>query len=530
MNQSDRHRRYTVFVSQAAGRRFLRPLVLFAICSVSLLAQRPVIDVGGVRNAASYTPGIRGLVTILGSNLAAGTETAATTPLPTMLGGTRVTFGGQAAFLLYVSPKQINLQVPFSLSGGVVVTTAAGSSEVYALDEYNYSQVGLFTADSSGCGQAAALNVSAATGAISINSPSNSASPGDFLSLYGTGLYAYRPGTYFPDGKPAPSSPLYSAGPDRFTIDFQSPALVEWEGLAPGLIGVDQFNVAVAPTTREGCAVPVQVFAEGTSRPVTVAIRKGGGPCVDPAPVGYGEITWEHSSTITTSKTTVAETLSASLQASPGQIIPPPPSYAQNDDRFVVTPYTGPSCPIPGYRSLDAGTVSAQSAAANIAARVIPLPDTKISGLTMYQASLPTGSILPGQFRVSATGGAGAGAFQSSVRIGSGIQVTTDLADKTIPMNQPLIVNWSGGDPDSWVTVKLVAPLEIQTIVRQVQVRASAGTARMDLIEGLLFVPRLNELVVEVTPDPDQIATLAASGLQTIRHSWKYSYHFAVKH
>lgn len=141
----------------------IRPFVLFVICSVSLFAQRPVIDPDGVRNAASYTPGIRGLVTIFGSNLAISTETAATTPLPTTLGGTRVTFGGQAAFLPYVSPKQINLQVPFTQNDGVVVTTAVGSSEEYTLDNNNYSQVGLFIADSSGCGQAAALNVSAAT-------------------------------------------------------------------------------------------------------------------------------------------------------------------------------------------------------------------------------------------------------------------------------------------------------------------------------------------------------------------------------
>lgn len=528
MNKSDCIRRHTKFVNRLAGQRFMRPATVFAICSVSLLAQRPVIDPGGVRNAASYTPGIRGLVAIFGSNLASSTETATTTPLPTTLGGTRVTFGGEAAFLLYVSPKQINLQVPFTEKDGVVVTTAAGSSDEYPIDNNNFSQVGLFTADGSGCGQAAALNVSAATGAVSINSPSNSASPGDFLSLYGTGVYAYKP-TYIPDGSPAPTSPLYSAGPDRFSIDFQSPALAEWEGLAPGIVGVDQFNIAIAPTTREGCAVPVQVFAEGTSRPVTVAIRKGGGQCIDPAPVGYGEITWERSSRITTSNTTVAETLSMSLQASPGQTIPPPPSYAENDDRFVLTPYVAPPCPIPGYRSLDAGTVTAQLAAANIDARIVPLPDTKVPGLTMYQASLPAGTIQPGPFRVSATGGAGAGAFQSSIRIGSGIQVTTDLADKTIPTRQPLIVNWTGGDPDSWVTVKLMGSNGIQTVVRQVQVRASVGTARMDLIDGLLYIPRLNELVVEVTPNPDQIVTSEASGLQTIRHSWKHSYHFPVR-
>jgi uncharacterized protein (TIGR03437 family) len=504
----------------------MRFVILFILCTLSLFAQRPVIDPDGVRNSASYTPGVRGLVTIFGSNLASRTETAATTPLPTLLAGTKVTFGGRPAFLLFVSPHQINLQVPASEDGdAVVVTTAAGSSDGYIHDnQTNYSQVGLFTADSSGCGQASAFNVLGATGATSINSRSHSVSPGDFISLYGTGLYAYRPAALVPDGNPAPSSPLYSAGPDPFTVDFQESAPVAWEGIAPGLIGVDQFNLKLASSAREGCAVPVQVMAEGTSRPVTIAVRNGGGPCVDPPVRGYGEVTWERSAT----GTTVAETLSVSLQASPGQVIPPPPAYIDHDDRFLLTRYAGPSCSIPGYQSLPAGTVTAQWAAANIDAAVVPLPNTPIAGLTMYQASLPTGTIQPGTFRVSSTGGAGAGSFQSSVRIGSGIQVTTELANRKIPMDQPLIVNWTGGDPDSWVTVKLVGPLGIQTILRRVQVRASAGTVRLEKIDGILFVPRLNEIVIEVTPAPEQIVTLQAPGLETIRHSWKYSYHFPV--
>ncbi|MEO8125873.1 MAG: hypothetical protein ABJF23_24245 [Bryobacteraceae bacterium] len=511
----------------------MRLVLLFAILSVSLLAQRPVIDRGGVRNSASYTPGVRGLVTIFGSNLANSTEIATTTPLPTMLGGTRVTFGGKEAFLLYVSPKQINLQVPFPVSsedGRIIVSTAAGSSDEYTADNsQNYSQMGLFTTNENGCGQASALNVSAETGAISVNSPSNSASPGDYISLYGTGLYAYKPRSYIPDGNPAPNAPLYSAGPDAFTVDFQNPARATWEGVAPGLIGVDQFNLKLAPTTREGCAVPVQVMAEGSSRPVTVAVRKGGGPCVDPTAVGYGEITWERSAMVTTANTAVSETLSVSLQSSPGRTIPSPPSYIDHDDRFLQSYYVGPSCPIPGYRSLDAGTVTAQLTGGNVDASTVPVPNTQIAGLMMYEAALPAGTIQPGTFRLSATGGAGSGAFHSSVRIGSGIQITTALANKTIPTDQPLIVNWIGGDPDSWVTVKLVGPLGIQTLVRRVQVRASAGTARMELMDGLLLVPRLNELIVEVTPNPDQIVTFAAPGLEAIRHSWKYSYHFSVR-
>jgi len=513
----------------------VRLLFLLATVVNPIFAQRPVIDPGGIKNSASYTPGVRGLVTILGSNLANQTATATTTPLPTTLGGTRVTFGGTPAFLLYVSPKQINVQLP--LPGGntedpipVVVTTAAGSSDPIAADINNFSQVGLFTADSSGCGQASALNVSAATGAVTVNSRTNSASPGDFISLYGTGLYSSRPTIPVPDGKPAPPSPLYEAGPDAFSVDFQPQAVATWEGVAPGLIGVDQFNIKLDPNTREGCSVPVQVFSFGTTQPVTIAVRKGGGPCVEPDPVGYGEITWERASTTTVSGTTVAETLTASLQVSPGQVIPPAPSFVNGDDRYSVTHIPGPLCAVPGYGSLAAGHISAQLPSGNIEAPVVPLPDAPVPHLTIYRATLPAGTIQPGQFTVSSTGGAGVDKFQSSVHIGSGIQVTTPLANRVIPVNEPLVVNWTGGDPDSWVTVKLVgALLDTQAVTRRIQVRASAGTARFELMAGLVFVPRLTEIVFEVTPDPSQIVTFQAPGIDTVRHSWKYSYHFPAR-
>ena len=73
--------------------------------------------------------------------------------------------------------------------------------------------------------------------------------------------------------------------------------LAAWSGLAPGFAGLDQSNVKVPATAREGCAVPIQAAyydnSPGISQPVTIAIRNGGGPCVDPPSAGYGQITWQ---------------------------------------------------------------------------------------------------------------------------------------------------------------------------------------------------------------------------------------------
>jgi len=140
---------------------------LIAVVALPMVAlcQGPVIS--SVVNAASYqaTPGTTGsLDTIFGTNLASTTATAQKFPLPSQLGGTSVTVGGVLAPLLYVSPSQINFQMPgFKTSDtNIVVATAAGSSASYdpftAVPNAWYA-AGLFSKDASGCGQFAVLNV-----------------------------------------------------------------------------------------------------------------------------------------------------------------------------------------------------------------------------------------------------------------------------------------------------------------------------------------------------------------------------------
>lgn len=88
---------------------------------IVLTASNAVLN--GGQNAAEVGPG--SLVTINGKNLSDSTATG--TPdakgyYPTSLGGVQVFFDGLAAPLLYVSPTQINTQIPFELQD------ASGSS------------------------------------------------------------------------------------------------------------------------------------------------------------------------------------------------------------------------------------------------------------------------------------------------------------------------------------------------------------------------------------------------------------------
>jgi hypothetical protein len=87
----------------------------------------PAISPGGVVNAVDRSSGIRpgSIVEIYGTNFAVGTCSADTLPGPTQLpcSPTRVSVSGRDSPLLYISPLQINAQIPPALSPGSVTVT-----------------------------------------------------------------------------------------------------------------------------------------------------------------------------------------------------------------------------------------------------------------------------------------------------------------------------------------------------------------------------------------------------------------------
>ena len=231
----------------------IRKLPLLVLLSAfAATAQKPAINPKGVVNAASFAgadqpgwaiaPG--GIASVFGQNLASTTRAAETLPLPRTVEGTSVTVDGLPAPLFYVSPTQINFQVPSALTGprpvAVVVSTTVGASDP-VLVQVVQDASGIFTQGALGCGQGAIQNVGA-DGSRTLNTPARSASPGSFVSVYGTGLGF----VYFapPDGQAAladplartPSTPAVRFGPEGFARG----ALVStYSGRTPGLVGVD---------------------------------------------------------------------------------------------------------------------------------------------------------------------------------------------------------------------------------------------------------------------------------------------------
>jgi uncharacterized protein (TIGR03437 family) len=240
----------------------------------------PSITPNGILNGASNARGqgaaAGGLVAIYGANLAAGTSQADRIPLPTALGGVSVTINGLAAPLLFVDKGQINAQVPWSVPAGtaaVIVTNNAAVSSPGSVQVVATSP-GIFTVQY-GVGQAIAINLDGTIAAPVGSIPGLTTHPanrGDTILIYATGLGAVSPAAT--DGKDS-TDQLRNTVVTPTVLVGGIPALVQFSGLAPQFVGVNQLNVVVPLNTPTGDKVPLQLQMGGitTTDQVTIAIQ-----------------------------------------------------------------------------------------------------------------------------------------------------------------------------------------------------------------------------------------------------------------
>jgi uncharacterized protein (TIGR03437 family) len=219
----------------------------------------PVISKGGVvpiySPASVIQPG--SWVSIYGSNLASGTSLW-NGDFPTRLGGTSVTIDNKPAYLWFVSPLQINLQVPDDTATGlvnVVVTTASGSAtSTVTIASYGPS-FSLFGDGKHAAGTIATPNGTGAYGggAYDLVGPLNTFSfntrpvkPGETLTLYGVGFGPTTPhvpsGLSFSGAAPTNNPVTITIGGVKATVVFG--------GITAA--GLYQFNLIVPPNTGSG--------------------------------------------------------------------------------------------------------------------------------------------------------------------------------------------------------------------------------------------------------------------------------------
>jgi uncharacterized protein (TIGR03437 family) len=233
-------------------------------------AVAPKVNPNGVVNLASYLPSVApgGLISIFGSGLGSS-ATFSTTPLPTILGGTCVTLNNVAIPLELTSAGQINAQVPVTLAAGkyplvVRSITNLAESQSSNVTVAKYAPA-VFVSTS---GQAAIVKASDGS-YVNANNP---ATRDEDLVIYGTG-FGVTTGGQVTSGNPAPSATLAVTAP--VSVYFgepgysQSPVIVEWSGLVPGFIGVNQINVRIPGTHMDGNTLPVTITIGGISSPAT---------------------------------------------------------------------------------------------------------------------------------------------------------------------------------------------------------------------------------------------------------------------
>lgn len=271
------------FVSPTvANGRVYVPTFAGAVVVYGLLASTPVGGggqpaVAAVESAASYasdavSPGE--IVTLFGTSLGpalpAGLQLDSSGNVVTNLAATRVLFDGIPAAMIFAGPNQVSAVVPYELSNPttqVQVEYQGTASTAFPMTVASATPA-VFTVDSSGGGQAAALNQDG-----SLNSDATPAAAGAVVVLYATGAGQMTPSQ--PDGSvtgydnfPQPVLPV------KVSIGGV-PAQVLYAGAAPGMVaGVMQINVQIPVTAPSGDNLVALTVGKSTSpQSVTVAVQ-----------------------------------------------------------------------------------------------------------------------------------------------------------------------------------------------------------------------------------------------------------------
>ncbi|HJZ96807.1 MAG TPA: SBBP repeat-containing protein, partial [Candidatus Solibacter sp.] len=221
-----------------------------------------------VVNGASFVRGISpgAAIAIFGTNLATTTAQFSGKP-PTTLGGTSVSIDGKNIPLFYVSPTQINAQMPYEIgpSTPVLRVTVNGVSSAPGELTEDVAAPGIFIA----LGNRAAVTNADST----LNTQTNPAATGSAITIYFTGIGPLD--NPVPTGAPAPlDGPLSRATlPVTVTIGGQK-ATVAYAGLTPGSISLAQANVVVPDLPPGDYPVIITVGTFASNGPlISVAAR-----------------------------------------------------------------------------------------------------------------------------------------------------------------------------------------------------------------------------------------------------------------
>ena len=259
---------FAIQVSDSRGRAAQANYALTVAPLVPLFADNGMLN-GASFKSAAIAPGE--IVTLFGFGFGPADLTGIqlqNNSATTFLASTRVLFDELPAPLLFAAANQVGLIVPYEVAGRTsvnVVVEYKGLRSSPVKMNVTSSAPGIFTADSSGKGPAAALNENG-----TFNGRENPAKPGSIVVLYATGEGQTVPagvsGKLAIDTYPKPLQPV------TVTIAGQ-PAEVIYAGAAPNLItGLLQVNVRIPANIATLGTLPVVLNVGGIDSPNLVTI------------------------------------------------------------------------------------------------------------------------------------------------------------------------------------------------------------------------------------------------------------------
>jgi uncharacterized protein (TIGR03437 family) len=209
----------------------------------------------GASFRTNYAPGM--LLSIFGSQLAPAAASASTVPLPSQMAGVTVTINGENAPLLYVSPTQLNIQLPYEVTPNTTATIVVNNNG-------NTGTSSLTPADA-----APGIFVDSQFEPV----PSTSGARGQIVTLFVTGAGTVSPpvatGTAPTSGTPLANLPK----PQGLTVTVGGlPATVEFAGIPANLVGVVQVNYQIPAAVPLGANAVVVQVAGVSSPPANITV------------------------------------------------------------------------------------------------------------------------------------------------------------------------------------------------------------------------------------------------------------------
>jgi adhesin/invasin len=243
----------------------------FSGVRVNITTAAGVITLSAATDAASFGDFLAsgGIGTLFGEGFTDQTLEAGTLPLPTTLGGVQVFVNGVPAALFFVSPTQINFQMPVAAGTGsldiVVVNGAEVSDIVEAVVRTQVPGMFAFVASDG----VATPVVTHADG--SVVTPENPARPGEVLVGYLTGAeISPQP----PDGVAAAADPLsLTVDPAEVTVGGEA-ATTLFSGATPGFVGLIQVNFQLAAALPPGTRLVLVIrFGGAETAPLSLPVE-----------------------------------------------------------------------------------------------------------------------------------------------------------------------------------------------------------------------------------------------------------------